>query len=653
VSVLEQNQPAESEQDKQAQGSYQPDEKEQRAIKLVNELFEAAKKARKKYDDKWLDYYHYFRGKQWKGNRPTYKSSEVINLVWQHIQSIVPIITDSKPKFDFIGDEPSDTEFGEILSQMASSDWDKNGWLFKLSEILYDSHIYGIGLGEIGYDAEAYNQQGCPTFTSVDPFCFFPDPSAESLKEKGDHFITADPIRLKKAKREAPQHLREFIKADLIDMLKESKTDLDHPKLMSASDSGMVRDMETGNDSAAREMCLKITLYMRDYETEEIQEPYEEQQPVIDPMTGQPAVQVIQDPMTGEVIEQPLTQTVQLFRTITKLKYPNGRKIVLVGGVITSDGEYPFDDDGDFQPFARLVNYIDPRSFYGVSEVEQLVSPQNMFNKIISFMMDCWSLTGNPVWVVDDTSGVDEENLVNRQGLVITKAQGSEVRREPGIQINPDLFRLTDSVRLFFNDMAGSQDVSRGAKPEGITAASAIQSLQEAAQTRLRLKSRNLDDFLQQAGQKWRNRTMQFTTVPKAYRITNNQAVQKYFKFHVDQAEDGTKVAKVRDFVQNPETGQYSEALETREFVVKGYMDTKATTGSSLPFAKTEKANMAFQLFDRGAIDQEELLTAVDYPNKEKVLQRMQMKAEQAAQAQMMGGLTPAGGTGQAPPVTA
>ena len=649
--MLEQNAPIDDEENKPSLGSYQPDENEQKAIKLVNELFEAAKKARKKVDDKWIDYYHYWRGKQWKGNRPSYKHSEVINLVWQHIQSIVPIITDAKPSFDFIGDEPSDAEFGEILSQMAKADWDKNGWLFKLTEILYDAHILGVGFAEIGYDPEAYNGQGCPTFQSVDPFWFFPDPAAESLKDKGDHFITAEPVRLKKLKREY-QDKAEFLKADLIDMLKESKTDLDHPKLMSSSDTGMVRDLETGNDSSAKDMALKITLYMRDYQTEVIDEPYTEEQPVIDPMTGQPAMNVQQDPMTGQVIETPVMQQVQLVRQVTKLKYPNGRKIVLAGGVICSDGEYPFDDEGDFHPFARLINYIDPRSFYGISEVEQLVSPQNMFNKMISYMMDVWALTGNPIWVVDDTSGVDEENLTNRPALIVTKAQGSEVRREPGIQINPDLFQLTDRVRGYFNDMSGSQDVSRGAKPEGITAASAIQSLQEAAQTRLRLKSRNVDDFLQQAGQKWRNRVMQFTSVPKAYRITNNQNVQKYFKFHVDTAEDGSKVAKVRDFVQNPESGQYSEALETREFVLKGYMDTVATTGSSLPFAKTEKANLAYQLFDRGAIDQEELLNAVDYPNKERVLQRMQMAAQQAAQAQALTNPPVQDtGTGQVPPV--
>lgn len=647
---IELNQPLNDEdQDKPGQASYQPTDEDQKTIKMVNEMFKKAKKSRQKYDGNWADFYSYFRGKQWKGNRPSYKHTEVINLVWQHIQSIIPIITDSKPTFDFIGDEPSDTEFAEILSQMASSDWDKGGWLFKLTELLYDSHIYGTAISEMCYDPEAFNGTGAAVLKTIDPFWFFPDPDAESLKDKGEHYITAEPVALKKLKKKWPDHA-EFLKADLIDLMKDSANDFDNPRMRSIANTGTVIDTDGGYDQASKEKGLEITVYMRDYTTETVEEPFTTQVPAVDPLTGQPAI----DPTTG----QPAMQDVQQTRTVTKLKYPNGRKIVVCGDVLCSDGEYPYDDEGDFHPFSRLVNYVDPRSFYGISEVEPVKAPQDMFNRILSYAMDCFVLMGNPIWIIDDTSGVDEENLVNRQGLIVTKAANSEVRREAGVQINPDLFSLLDRVRTWFNDESGSQDISRGAKPDGVTAASAIQSLQEAAQTRLRLKSRNLDDFLQSLGQKWRNRTMQFTSVPKAYRTTNNQNVQKYFKFHVEQSDDGSKVAHIRDFVQNPDTGKYSAALETRQYVLNGYLDTKASTGSSLPFAKTEKANLAFQLFDRQAIDQEELLTAVDYPNKDRVLQRMQQQAMMAQQAQAMQQAPPSGeqpppGTGQAPPIGA
>jgi hypothetical protein len=66
------------------------------------------------------------------------------------------------------------------------------------------------------------------------------------------------------------------------------------------------------------------------------------------------------------------------------------------------------------------------------------------------------------------------------------------VQREEGVQLQPFVLQLIDRMKLWFDDVSGSNDVSRGAKPEGITAASAIQSLQEAAQIRIRQKAETL-----------------------------------------------------------------------------------------------------------------------------------------------------------------
>ena len=70
---------------------------------------------------------------------------------------------------------------------------------------------------------------------------------------------------------------------------------------------------------------------------------------------------------------------------------------------------------------------------------------------------------------------------------------------------------------------------------------------------------------------------------------------------------------------------------------IKGNLDVRVTMGSSLPFAKQAKATNALQLFDRGVIDEEELLGTMEWPNKEKVLERLEERkriaAEQAALA--------------------
>lgn len=583
---------------------YEPTDEEKKAIRLVNSLFEKAKNHRKKYDQRWLDYYKMFRGKQWKEQRPSYRHSEVINMIFQHIQSVVPILTDARQRFEFLPEEPGDTELAEILDQVAEADWQRGNWTYKLAEILYEGHFYGTGLGSIEYNPKARLGTGAIEFHSKDPFYSFPDPDATDVNEKANFFIYAEPVSISKMKRDYPEKAA-FLKPDLIDFMGGSKTDQDVTRFRSPVDSRSVFEGTSAYDLAAGDQCLKITCFVKD---EEIIE--EEKKSA--------------NPDGSEQIEY-----------LRKLKYPNGRKICMAGGVILSDGPAP-DEDGLF-PYFRYANYIDPRSFWGISEIEQLESPQKIFNKLVSFALDVLTLMGNPVWVVDDSSGVDTDNLFNRPGLVVEKTKGSEVRREEGVQLQPYVLQLVDRMRNWFDETGGSQDVSRGARPEGITAASAISQLQEAAQTRIRQKSRNLDAALQCAGQLYKNRLFQYTPAPRVIRVTNNPNAQKFFKFHVEQIDngDGTtrKVAKVRDYVQNPQTGQWSESLEERVFEMRGDFDVRVSTGSALPFAKDQKFGRARQMFLDGVIDEEEYLKAADYPNWESVLQRVQQKRAEQAQA--------------------
>jgi len=124
---------------------YQPTPEEKKSLKLAQGLFDKAKRHRANYDGKWLDYYKMFRGKQWKEQRPAYRHSEVINLIFQNLQSMVPILTDGNPKFDLLPEEPADLELSEILNEVALADWQTNNWSMVETEVLYDGHIYGTG----------------------------------------------------------------------------------------------------------------------------------------------------------------------------------------------------------------------------------------------------------------------------------------------------------------------------------------------------------------------------------------------------------------------------------------------------------------------------------------------------------------------------
>ena len=166
------------------------------------------------------------------------------------------------------------------------------------------------------------------------------------------------------------------------------------------------------------------------------------------------------------------------------------------------------------------------------------------------------------------------------------------------------------------------------------------QELRARRHTRLRQKARFLDAFLQEIGQMYLSRVFQYKTVPQIYRITNDQNAEKYFKFHIENLQDEQtgetiKVAKYREYVEQPD-GSMAFGDEM-QFQVQGKFDIKVGTGSSLPFAKTEKSGLAFELFDRKIIDAEEVLKTVDWPNKEAVIERLKAQAaeEMAMQQQM------------------
>jgi hypothetical protein len=593
---------------------YTPSEDEKKTLKLVDELLEKSKRHKKPYSEHWLDWYKMFRGKQWKEQRPSYRHSEVINMIFQSIQGSVPLQTDSRPKISFLPTEPSDMEFSEVLNKVCESDWERHNWLQTLTESIYDSNFYGTGFGSMEIEQ---GPSGLPKicYESADPFYCFPDPAARDVNEKRSrYFIYAEPVDLSVLKREYPKKAQ-WVKADLLDSIQDNKVNLDLIKYKSPVDNKTTLEGTSAYELHARDQALKVTCWLLSDEFDE------NKKETPDPQTGEIKVEYEQ-----------------------RLKYPKGRKIVVASGVVLEDGPNPY-EDGKF-PYARLVNYLLPREFWGGSEVEQLESPQKIFNKVLSFMLDIMTLTGNPIWVIDNTSGIDTDNMVNRPGLIVEKEPGSTVERQQGLEINPSLFQLVDRVREYFNGVSGNQEVTQGRNPEGVTAMGAITALQEAAQTRLRLKSRHLDAHLQDLGQMYASRVFQAYSAPQVFRLTNNQNASQFFKMHIapvlDEAgqpvmnEDGAPKRKaiVRGYLQAPDSSM-SEDPVAKEFEVRAKFDVRANTGSSLPFAKVEKFAQAKEMFQLGAIDQQALLESSDFPNWEAILARMQAAQAEQQQAQM------------------
>lgn len=589
---------------------YQPTDEERKTLKLAEKVFEKNKRHRSLYDQNWLSFYQMFRGKQWSEQRPSYRHAEVINFVFRTIQTLVPIQLDSRPRPDFLPQEPSDYELAVILAEAFEADWQKNNWQEQLLEVVYEGNFYGCGLSEVCVKKDGIGTLGPKkiVYESVDPFYCFPDPDARDVNKDCGSFVYAKPTEVSKLKKRYPDKAQ-YLKPDLMDLLKGSKTDFSTFRFRSPVDQKVVLEGSQSVDLIDKEKALEVTVWLS---PEFCEDDYEEKENQVTDADGNPVL---------DEAGQPKSEFVQI------AKYPQGRKIVYSNGVLLEDVPNPYADG--MIPFQRYANYILPREFWGISEVEQLSGPQKIFNKIFSFALDVLTLMGNPIWVVDTEAGVDPENLVNRPGLVVEKNKEGEARREEGVQLQPYVMDLANQIAQWIDSLSGSQDVTRGVQPTGVTAMGAITALQESANTRIRQKARNLDAYLQQVGQAWLSRVFQYRTAPEIYRLTNQQGVEKYFRMHVEQGEDGYRVT-YQPYLEN---GQI-DPEQQKVYETRAKFDVRVSTGSQLPFNKAEKEAKLLALFDRQIIDQEEVLKGSDYPNYEAVIARMQQAAQQAAMAQ-------------------
>ena len=582
-------------------------EKEENEVKKLMDLFYIYKRYRARYDKKFMDYYRLVRGNQWDSRRPTWKNSEVINLIWSTLQSQIPLQTDVRPRFSFLPTEPSDREFAEILDQLSESDSERYGWLRTIYEVLFDGWMYGTGIGCMKYDQSIDNGLGGAVFKSEDPLYCYPHPDANTINDTDSKtFIYAKPEETSRLKHEFPDKAK-YIKADVVDKVKKGKTELNGHTESAYFNSDLNLPMGgdyNNNESNATLDDVPRTMVFRFYMKPK--DVTETENKSVDEETGE-------EKSEYEV----------------KLKHPKGRYVVIANKMILHDSELEYEDL--LIPYAKYNNYILPREFWGASECEQLASPQAIFNKILCFSLDSLAMMGNPIWICDSDSEVDVDNLSNTPGLAIEKNPGSEVRREAGVGVAPSAFQMLNSLEGWFNTVAGNSEFSEGKANGSVTAASAIEQLIRESRTRIRQKQRNLNEFMNEAGVLYMGKVFQYYSIPKIYRLTNSDGTQTFRKARIENDQEGNKVAVVSDF-QEDESKKLIE-LPERRLSLKGRFDVRVTTGSELPFDVADDERKALALFDRGIIDEEEVLTRTNYPNREKVLERLQQRKEAEAQA--------------------
>lgn len=441
-------------------------EYEKKLASWCNQKFKDAMSAKEKFAEEWMNYLNAWNNSLFEDQSvPKYRSNYTTNYIYSTIESMRPIMFDGNIKFEAIPTNKEAMQYCDAINTAFDFEFQRTNMKQKLIANSIYTFCIGTSVFMLPYvysDKATDGIDGDVEPIPINPFNLFPDPLATCV-EDAEFIIYATYKHMNVLKKEYPERAEEI-----------SGADIQYDELVNSRNEGW----------KVNNQVLVLEVWCRDYTQIEVEE------------------------------EEGGTSKVP--------KYPTGRVIICAPelNMILEDKENPY-ETGRF-PFFLFKDIDVPFQFWGEGEVKWLLSPQKAINDLQNQIIDNAKHTANAVWILDKNCGIPKGDITNRPGLVIRKNPGSEVRRETPptmpMYVSEQLGRLTKSME----DVSGVHDITRGQTPTGIESGTAIQILQEAGQTRIRLKITLFEEAMGKLGTEWLARMKQFWKSDRLIPVKNS-----------------------------------------------------------------------------------------------------------------------------------
>lgn len=543
----------------------------------------AAREYRKQFDKDWHRFYLLYAGQHWDGRQADWQSTPVINLTKSFVQTVIPILTDNRPQISVISPKAEFENSADIMGMILEWLWDANDCHVMLPKVMTNAMIFGNGFKKVRWNPSLANGEGDIEIVPVDPVNIFVSPFARSIDE-AEYVIHAENL---------PRSLVERMYGELFSQKQGPKD----PKLT------VVRNV-----------------------TNQYTNEHSEGGPLLIRATDGSSVGAYQ----GGAAPVPHDQGDELVTVLEKFEnLPNQqvRQIVIVNDELKVDQIYPVNKI----PFVQFVDMPHTWAFWAEGEVQQVEKLQLEINRRRGHLMDILRLTANPMLAVDPSLVEDYNSIVPRPGLVIPVEGGpAGIGWIPVPAIPNALFEINAIDKADFDTVLGNVDVIQGRRPEGIEAGVAIELLQEAANVRMRLKVRHMENSIRLLGKLLCKFVQVFYTTERIFRISGAAAQRSEVPLSQDHYLKINEAVKgTLDAEGNPQV-QYQNAIPGPLDVE---FDVRVGSGTTLPVSKTTQFQKCITLFQLGVIDDEELLRNSGLPHWQDVYSRVQMKRMQAVQA--------------------
>ncbi|WP_057766700.1 portal protein [Cytobacillus praedii] len=260
-------------------------------------------------------------------------------------------------------------------------------------------------------------------------------------------------------------------------------------------------------------------------------------------------------------------------------------------------------------PFIPFVAKRKSKSIWGIGEPKNILSNQKLLNKLVELPTTHALLHANPITLIDPQSGIDPSKWTNKPGQVMNaKNPNQAVHWLQAPSMSSDVYRLTDKMVDFIEKIGGVYDSLTGETPKGVTAAAAIQMLQEQGSIPIKGIARNL-----------------YQSIKDVYELMIELVKENYKE---------TRFIRIMD-----EDGSF-EFMEFNALQYKDIdFDVKVSAGASTPTSKAYIAQLADQLFEKGLLLGSEYVEMQEgLPNKDRIVSRLREVEKQKQLQEQKGG---------------
>jgi hypothetical protein len=177
--------------------------------------------------------------------------------------------------------------------------------------------------------------------------------------------------------------------------------------------------------------------------------------------------------------------------------HPEGRRAVWAKDKMLFEGPNPY----KHLPYLMFTGIPIPGRFWPTSVVEQLRNPQTELNKIRSQILENAQRTGNPALLAARQANIQYSGVPGERIDFDDTVQNAipSYLQPPNMPVYA--LQQQEKIEAAMQDISGQHEVSSAQVPAGVTAASAINLLQEADDTRLGPSIYDMEETLGVAGQ--------------------------------------------------------------------------------------------------------------------------------------------------------